>query len=346
MIENLLSEIAVGKRYKQKRKTLHKQCDRLRHKIKDLGTEQVGDATKFTCRNCGEVDCDGTCWGFHGLGRKEKLDSDYLKKDISRSSRVSANKRTSKQQQKEMEIHEIKVLKLSQQPSSHRDVCTSLRCLPPYVRVVQSSVKGKWCGKPVGFILKSEFADLSNEKRLQSFMDRSLFRVNNIPVNSEDALKRGVDGMKAFSPDIVLKNMDVLSRIIYWCEPPVIVPASIPVQKIILPETVCNALLPDPISIAKDHNIYCCDKPASVPVHPAGPYYQNTLLLMIEAQEGLQPRQLLPCHRLDRCTSGLTLCCTNPKIARLLQTQMDLKAVSKLYLARVKVNITTSALKL
>ena len=343
MIECLLSKIAVGKRYKQRRKTLHKQCDRLQHRIKALDNEKEGDETTFNCRNCGELECDGTCWGFHGLGRKKKLASEHGKKDVSRPNRVSANKRTSKQLQKEKEIREIKLLDLCQPPSSYRDGYSSLRCPPPYVRVVQSSVKGKWCGKPVGSVLKSEFADLSNENRLQLLMSRSLIRVNGIPIDSDSALKRGAGSAKAFSPDMVLKNMDVLSRIIYWHEPPVIVPASISVKKTILPEVICNELLIDSTSIAKDQYIYCCDKPASVPVHPAGPYYQNSLLLMIEAQESLQPRQLLPCHRLDRCTSGLTLCCTNPKIARLLQTQMDLKAVSKLYLARVKVNTITTA---
>ena len=338
-LEQLLSEIAVGKRFKQKRKTLYKQCDRLRHRIEDLlsGKAQAPKVEyKVSCRNCGDSQCNGACWGFHGLGRKEKLASEK-KIEICRSSRVSANKRISKLEQKEREIEEIKALHLCQPPCAFRDDATSLRCPRPYIRVLQSSVKGKWCGKSVGSVLRSEFSDLSNEKRLQSLMKKSLIRVNGIPINSDDALNRGTNGTKAASPDMILKNMDVMSRVIFWFEPPVVVPSVVQVKKVKLPEAVLN---PDPDYVLDDYYVYCCDKPASVPVHPAGPYYQNTLLMMVEAQEGLQPRQLLPCHRLDRCTSGLTLCCTNPKVARLLQTQMNLQEVSKLYLARVKVNGT------
>lgn len=59
---------------------------------------------------------------------------------------------------------------------------------------------------------------------------------------------------------------------------------------------------------------------------------------MVEAQEGLEPRSLLPCHRLDRCTSGLTIFCTNPVVAKLLQMQIEKKMVDKSYIARVKVS--------
>lgn len=56
---------------------------------------------------------------------------------------------------------------------------------------------------------------------------------------------------------------------------------------------------------------------------------------MVEAQEGMTPKTLIPCHRIDRVTSGLTLCCTNPKIARLIQSRIDGGFVKKHYLAKV-----------
>lgn len=46
-----------------------------------------------------------------------------------------------------------------------------------------------------------------------------------------------------------------------------------------------------------------------------------------------------------RCSSGLSICCTNPAIARLVQIQMDKKMVDKLYLARVKVSKMHTALR-
>ena len=86
----------------------------------------------------------------------------------------------------------------------------------------------------------------------------------------------------------------------------------------------------------EDDTIFVCDKPSSIPVHPAGPYLSNSLTIMVEAQERLAPKSLIPCHRIDRVTSGLTICCTNPKIAHLLQSRMEGGFVSKQYLAKVQ----------
>jgi 23S rRNA-/tRNA-specific pseudouridylate synthase len=90
--------------------------------------------------------------------------------------------------------------------------------------------------------------------------------------------------------------------------------------------------------VASEHDtleVFACNKPSSVPVHPAGPYLSNSLTMMVEAQEGLKPRALIPCHRIDRATSGLTIFCTNVCIARILQTSIDEGRVRKLYMARV-----------
>lgn len=85
--------------------------------------------------------------------------------------------------------------------------------------------------------------------------------------------------------------------------------------------------------------LYCVNKPSTVPVHPAGPYYANSLLLQVEAQEGLTAKSLIPCHRIDRCTSGVLLCTDDTNVARVIQgamTSSDLDAIKKLYVARVK----------
>jgi 23S rRNA-/tRNA-specific pseudouridylate synthase len=57
--------------------------------------------------------------------------------------------------------------------------------------------------------------------------------------------------------------------------------------------------------------------------------------MMVEAQEGLPPKSLTPCHRIDRVTSGMTLCCTNVKVARLIQGRIEEGSVQKQYLAKV-----------
>lgn len=340
-LESLLDEIAIGKRYKQRRRTLSRQIERVSKALLDLksgsGDNNVPDH-KIACRSCGDAECNGECWGVHGLKRKYVLEKESMRQP-KKLSRPNANKRSKKIMQREKDILEIKELGLSKHCNIYRSNESGIRCPPAFFRELSTTVKGKWVGKSVQSVLQSEFHELSDANRLDVMFKKSLIKVNNIPVNSEAALSKGVDKTKALSQDIQLKNMDIISRITHWHEPPVIVPEKISVNKVALPKPIIDEY----ISIANndetpgDFSIYCCNKPSTVPVHPTGPYLQNSLSLMVEAQEGLEPRSLLPCHRIDRCTSGLTLFCTRPEVARILQVQMDKKMVEKSYVARVQV---------
>lgn len=336
-LELILEKIAVGKRFRSKRRTLQKQIDRVTETIlKRKGGERPEVCSdKIICRSCRDTNCDGGCWGVHGLKRKYALEKSQKGRDVRHN---DSKKRSSKKQRREKDIDEIKTLGLSRPCSEYRCVDTSLRCPPPFVRQLNCLVKGKWVGKSVQSVLQSEFHELGDTERLQLLYKQSLIRVNGIPVNGEAALFKGVDANRALSQDVLLKNMDVISRITHWHEPPVKVPQKIEVQKVQIPAKVLedNFVSSDNLLELDEAFFLCCNKPATVPVHPAGPYLQNSLTLMVEAQEGLEPRSLLPCHRLDRCTSGLTLCCTSPGTARLLQVQMDRKMVDKMYLARVQ----------
>lgn len=341
-LEGLFEDIAVGKRYKQKRRTLQRQMNRIIQLLSNIenGALKGVDTSTIACRSCGDEKCDGKCWGVHGLKRKHILHGSELGERPKKSARLSSNKRSNKCLRREKDIAEIKRLNLSQPPSLHRCAETSIRCPPPFTRVLSSSVKGKWVGKSVHSVLQSEFFHFEDTKRVEDLFKMSLVRLNGIPVNSEAALMKGTHMTKAVSQDTPLKNMDIISRITHWHEPPVWVPEKINVEKINLPQEVVDQLLTGAVNSNDDFSIYCIDKPSSVPVHPTGPYLQNSLTLMVEAQEDLEPRSILPCHRLDRCTSGLTLCCTNPAVARLIQVQMDNKEVEKIYVAKVKGKFT------
>ena len=354
-LEQHLERMAVGKRFKQKRKTINRQCDRVRAAIDELsgGTRSNAAAPNVAdeknCRNCGNLSCDGNCWGFHGLGRlkeatlaeKKNTSTQQGQTKRTRNNRASANQRSSKVLQRERDIKEIRALGLAAPPSKHRNVNTSLRCPPPCTRLLQSSVKGKWCGKTVQDVLRTEFADLAEDGHTSQLMAKGLIQLNGVPVRCEAiALDGDRTGVSASSN---LKNMDKISRVVHWHEPPVMVPESISVQKVELPVDVIDEYNlrvssddgTDDSSNSASFAVYCCDKPATVPVHPAGPYLSNTLIMMVEGQEGLEPRSLRPCHRLDRCTSGLTICATSPAVARLMQGRMEGGAVKKLYVARV-----------
>jgi 23S rRNA-/tRNA-specific pseudouridylate synthase len=332
-LEHHLINIAVGKRHRQKRKTLQKQCDRIRtHLVSDDNDRRV--STTLTCRNCGHADCTGSCWGFHGLKRKEILkqrqqesfekDNTSAKSAPQRAGRFSSNQRVSKNVQRQRAIEEIEKLQLSLPPSKHLRI--GVRVPPPCTRLLQTFVKGKWCGKPIIRVLREEFAELAKDEVFQPMLEQGLLRLNDEPLTSGTVFTK-------------LKNMDVISRIVHWHEPPVETPRVIHVQKVDLPQAVIAEY-----AIESDAFVYVCDKPSSVPVHPAGPYLSNSLTMMVEGQETLETRSLLPCHRIDRVTSGLTICCTNVQIARIIQSKIDEGTARKLYLARVKVFILYSDL--
>ena len=78
------------------------------------------------------------------------------------------------------------------------------------------------------------------------------------------------------------------------------------------------------------------EKPATVPTHACGAYFLNSLTLLVEAQEHLPPRTLVPCHRLDRLTSGLVVCATSAAAANWARGRMERGACRKTYLAKVQ----------
>lgn len=319
-LQQHLEKIAVGKRFKQKRKTLYKQCDKIRAQLTASDGGNDDETGTSSCRNCGEAGCSGACWGFHGLKRKQVLAekaNGNAKPTSSRTGRSSAGQRVSKQLQRQRAIEEIETLQLSKPPSEHLRL--GIRVPPPCTRVLQTLVKGKWCGRSVKEVLQSEFAELAKQEVFGNMLNGGLLRLNGEPLTNDSVYTK-------------LKNMDFISRIVHWHEPPVHISEVIGVEKVALPEQDVAG---------GDACVYVCDKPSSVPVHPAGPYLSNTLTMMVEAQEKLQTRSLIPCHRIDRVTSGLTLCCTDSKTARVIQGKIDDgSSVRKLYVTRVKVRFT------
>jgi predicted sulfurtransferase/23S rRNA-/tRNA-specific pseudouridylate synthase len=308
-----LNAIAVGRKFKQRRKTLQKQCDKIRSHMEKSGQDSTRSSK---CRNCGDSECSGACWGFHSLKRKERLEGTATEVDKKpRVSRPSASHRQSKQSQRQRMLEEVQLLGLKQPPSAYRDPDTQLRVPPPCARVLQTNVKGKWCGRSALAVVQEEFVDVA--KDLDNILQNGLLRVNNTTVLSREH-------------DVKLKNMDTIQRLVHWHEPPIVVPISISVQHIELPEAVKKAY-----SLDETASVIVCNKPSTVPVHPTGPYLANSLTMMVEAQEGLN--NLNPCHRIDRATSGLTICSSDVSISRLVQGKMmEEGCVKKLYVAKVK----------
>ncbi len=342
--------LSTGKKGKQKRRTLRRQMEKIEDSMKGDTDTVNGINHAMQCRHCGSTSCTSDCWGFHGGNTRmlnkyrESFDSNregidtegngistrtYGKKRM----RLPSNHRPGRRLKRENDLFEINTLQLSRPPYQHRNDLTGLRVPPPVIRILRSGAKGRWCGKSLKWVLINEFGESINglkleqgEKKLNELITAGLVRVNGVP---------------AETPDILLQNMDTIELIAHWHEPPIAVPRRISLTKQILPAKLLSGDSDD----TSKPLLYCINKPSSVPVYPAGPYYANSLLLMVEAQEGLSPKTLIPLHRIDRATSGLLMCTNTSSVARVIQGFLAntnsvndniSPSVMKLYLARVK----------
>ena len=86
----------------------------------------------------------------------------------------------------------------------------------------------------------------------------------------------------------------------------------------------------DRYSIAfEDDYVIAVNKSGNLPVHPAGRFYRNTLLTLLQIDRYMK---LYPLHRLDRETSGIVLFAKDGAVASAMQNGFNAK-VSKNYLA-------------
>lgn len=79
----------------------------------------------------------------------------------------------------------------------------------------------------------------------------------------------------------------------------------------------------------RDELLVVVDKPHFLPVTPKGRYVQQTLLVRLQRELGLNA--LSPIHRLDRETAGLTLFCVQPRHRDAYQRLFRERAVEKVY---------------
>lgn len=79
----------------------------------------------------------------------------------------------------------------------------------------------------------------------------------------------------------------------------------------------------------EDEYLFIVDKPADIPVHPAGRYRENSLLRILEDQ--YRDIQFYPCHRLDRETSGVLVFAKDALTSRFISEQFQRKSIIKEY---------------
>lgn len=134
--------------------------------------------------------------------------------------------------------------------------------------------------------------------------------------SKSDAIETGkvtVNGKKV-SINQIVNNGDVICHTLHRHEPPVTA------QSIGI--------------VHEDNDMIVINKPAGVPVHPAGRYNYNSVVEIMrhERGNGWNP---LPCNRLDRLTSGVMFVAKHAKAAEELCDQIQGRTVKKEYVARV-----------
>jgi tRNA pseudouridine synthase 9 len=119
---------------------------------------------------------------------------------------------------------------------------------------------------------------------------------------------------KPVTTTTIIKNGDIISHTLHRHEPPV---------------------SGKPVAVVhEDNDFIVINKPAGVPVHPAGRYNHNSVVEIMRAERGYSFNPM-PCHRLDRLTSGVMFIGKHREAAERLGKQIRDRSVKKEYVARV-----------
>jgi len=173
-----------------------------------------------------------------------------------------------------------------------------LRKVKPYHFTYNTFCKQRWRNREILDIFASEFRDRPAEYYEQAIQDGRVV-VNGKPVPSTSTR---------------IKNGDVISHTLHRHEPP------------------CTAA---PIGIVhEDDDLIVINKPAGMPVHPAGRYNFNSIIEIMRADRGYGWNPL-PCNRLDRLTSGIMFIGKHRQAAEDMSAQIRGRTVKKEYITRV-----------
>lgn len=305
---SLYEPIRVGKKFKQKRKTLWKQMQKIQYHLENYGSNQN---IETSCRNCGDHQCSGKCWGFFSLKRKERLEQKQgggEDKSITTTMTTTSLSGTQPPKRTKRNTHTNE----AKPPTAYRQ--GPLRIPPPVTRMLSCRIKPAWRGQSALQVIQQEW----NPPHLTESLQRGLLRINETESIVNEHRR-------------VHNHDSILSRVSHVHEAPIVLPGDvISFQQVTLSEAVVSQYR------LNDPTLWVCDKPTSVPVHPAGPYLQNSLVQLLQGQMASKsPVPIHPLHRIDRVTSGLVLCTPDPTHARWFHTDLNQQRMKKLYVAMV-----------
>uniref|UniRef100_A0A8C6U2H2 Pseudouridylate synthase RPUSD2 n=1 Tax=Neogobius melanostomus TaxID=47308 RepID=A0A8C6U2H2_9GOBI len=173
-----------------------------------------------------------------------------------------------------------------------------LRKVHPYYYDFKTYCKGRWIGKSLMEVFKSEFRSESIEY-YQRAAKEGRIRLNDSPVDDLS---------------IVLRNNDHMRNTVHRHEPPVV---GKPMEVLV-----------------DDGEVLVVDKPASIPVHPCGRFRHNTVIFILGKERGIS--ELHTVHRLDRLTSGVLLFARNLEMSKKLDQLVRDRQLVKEYVCRVE----------
>lgn len=173
-----------------------------------------------------------------------------------------------------------------------------LRKVYPYHFTYNTYCKERWRGREILDIFASEFRDRPVEYYKNAILAGGVI----------------LNGKSIASTSTIMRNGDVISHTLHRHEPPVTA---------------------QPIGIVhEDHDLIVINKPAGVPVHPAGRYNYNSIVEIMRADRGYTFKPL-PCNRLDRLTSGIMFIGKHKAAAEDMSQQIRDRSVKKEYITRV-----------
>lgn len=174
-----------------------------------------------------------------------------------------------------------------------------LRRVAPYHFTYNTYCKQRWRGREILDVFAAEFRDRTREYYKQAIESGQII-INGKPCNDVHT---------------IVQNGDVISHTLHRHEPPV---TAQPIR--VIHET---------------DSMIVIDKPAGVPVHPAGRYNYNSVVEIMKAERHFSFKPL-PCNRLDRLTSGVMFIGKTSKEADVISEKLRGRTVRKEYVARVK----------
>jgi tRNA pseudouridine synthase 9 len=173
-----------------------------------------------------------------------------------------------------------------------------LRKVTPYHYTYNTFCKERWREREILDIFASEFRDRPAEYYEKAIVEGRVV----------------LNGKLCESTKTIVKNGDVISHTLHRHEPPV---------------TATSIGI-----VHEDDDLIVINKPAGVPVHPAGRYRFNSIIEIMRADRGYGWNPL-PCNRLDRLTSGIMFIGKHKASAEAMSAQIRERTVKKEYVTRV-----------